>query len=166
MISCLAFVCLIGAAAAGPQKSAFWKGTPMDQVVEQMRSNCDSGADSLACMKFKVATFLDSVFKQDNYKLFEDVEVRQNGNAADQAETEARAAQDQTIVDTVERYIESHDVTFSVPAAAAKVTVSPRNINDNELNLKIKFAPEGRSAVEGMFEQTINKHTNNMNDII
>lgn len=53
-------------------------------------------------------------------------------------------------MDTVEKYIESHDVTFKVPLAGAKVTVSPKNINEDELNLKIKFAPEGRSAVEGL----------------
>lgn len=66
-------------------------------------------------------------------------------------------------MDTVEQYIESHDVTFKVPLAGAKVTVSPKNINEDELNLKIKFAPEGRSAVEGLCTLTICKYNTNYN---
>lgn len=65
----IAIVSVIGLCAANPQKPAFWKGTPMDSVVEEMRSNCDGGSDSLACMKFKVASFLDTIFKKDNYQV-------------------------------------------------------------------------------------------------
>lgn len=143
MITCLAFVCLIGAAAAGPQRAA----SPMDSIVNEMRSSCESGADSLACMKFKVAAFLDSVFKQDNYKLFENVEVRKNGFVA--ADNQARSAEGETVVDSIEKYVESHDVTLNVPVAGAQITISPKNINDDEMSLKIKFAPGGRSVGEG-----------------
>lgn len=121
----------------------------MDSMVEQMRSSCDDGSDSLACMKYKVATFLDTIFKKDNYQLFNDVEVRQNGFTGD--DNSARSA-DEGIAGTIEQYIASHDVIFNVPVADAKITVSPRNINEDELSLKIKFAdgaPKGRSAVEG-----------------
>lgn len=143
MITCLALVCLIGTAAAGPQRAA----GAMDSIVNEMRSNCESGADSLACMKFKVAAFLDSVFKQDNYKLFENVKVRKNGFV--DTENTARSADEETVVESIEKYVESHDVTVNVPVAGAQITLSPKNINDDELSLKIKFAPEGRSVGEG-----------------
>lgn len=80
-------------------------------------------------------------------QLFDDVEVRQNGFSG--SDNSARS-ENAGLMDTVEQYIESHDVTFKVPVAGAKVTVSPKNINDDELNLKIKFTNEGRSSVEGI----------------
>lgn len=148
MITCVALVCLIGTAAAGPQRSGA-SNADMDSIVNEMRSNCESGADSLACMKFKVTAFLDSILKQDSYKMFENVEVRENGFVA--KESGARSAEEETIVDSIEKYVESHDVSFNVPAAGAQITVSPKNINDDELSLKIKFAPEGRSVGEGKY---------------
>lgn len=148
MITCVALVCLIGGATAGPQRASAGAAIT-DSIVAEMRSNCESGADSLECMKFKVAAFLDSVFKQGDYKLFENVEVRQNG--AIHAENQARSAAGETVVDSIEKYVESHDVTFNVPAAGASITVSPKNINDDELSLKINFAPEGRSVGEGIY---------------
>lgn len=143
MFSTLALLAgVLGAAVAGPAKPAFWTGTPLDGAVEEMRSNCDSGLDSLACMKFQVASFLDGVFAQDSYKMFGDVEMRANG---------ARSAQggEAGLVEAIEQYVESHDVSINVPAVGAKVTVSPKNIDADELSVSIKFAPEGRSAVEG-----------------
>lgn len=149
-----AAVCAFGAAVATATAAeapaatapAFWTGTPLANVVEQMRANCDSGLDSLDCMKFSVAQFLDKIFTQEN---FGDVQVRANGAAATQ---EARA--DGGVVEAVERYVESHDVTIDVPVAGAKVTVSPKNIAAGEMNVSVKFAPtEGRSAVEGESHQ-------------
>lgn len=153
MFSTLALLaCVLGAAVAGPQKPAFWTGTPMDNAVEQMRSNCDSGADSLACMKFQVASFLDSVLTQDSFKMFGDVEVRSNGFASESSGARA-ATGDAGLVEAMEKYVESHDVTINVPAVGAKVTVSPKNLEADELNVSIKFAPEGRSAVEGKHDE-------------
>lgn len=65
----IVLVSIIGLSMGNPQKPAFWKGTPMDSIVEEMRSNCDGGSDSLSCMKFKVASFLDTIFKKDNYQV-------------------------------------------------------------------------------------------------
>lgn len=132
-------VCLTGVAVAGP--------------LDEMRSNCDSGADSLACMKFKVASFLDGVFTQDNFRLFGgEVEIRSNGARSARSNGQnARSADgaDDTLMAAVEQYVESHDVTFNVPAAGAKVTVSPKNLENDEMTVSIKLAPEARSAVEG-----------------
>ena len=61
---------MFGLCLAIPQKPAFWKGTPMDGLVEEMRANCAEGVDSMACMKYKVVNFLDMIFKKDNYQVF------------------------------------------------------------------------------------------------
>lgn len=44
--------------------------------------------------------------------------------------------------------MQSHDVTVDLPFAGTKFTISPKNINEDELNLNIKFPTEGRSSVE------------------
>lgn len=78
-------------------------------------------------------------------QLFDDTEVRKNDFVCD--DNTARGAAD--AVDVIEKYIESHDVTFSVPMADAKVTVSPKNLNNNELTFNVKYFNEGKSATEG-----------------
>lgn len=77
-------------------------------------------------------------------QLTDDVEVRHNGYS----NNDVSGRSDAGIFETIENYVQSHDVTFGFPIAGAKVTVSPRNINDEELNLKIKFTNEGRSVAE------------------
>lgn len=63
-------VALVGLAGANPaNKPAFWKGTPMDGMVEEMRSMCSSDNDSGACLKYKIMSFLDTVFKKDNFQV-------------------------------------------------------------------------------------------------
>lgn len=131
----------VGLAAAVPTKTDFSSG-----LVEEMRSNCDDSSDSLACIKVRVMSFLDTIFKKDSFQVSDDIEVRQNGFS----DNEISARSESGILDTVESYLKSHDVTFKVPVADAKVTISPRNINDNELNLKIKFNEES-GPVEGKY---------------
>lgn len=134
-------VAFAGLAAAVPTKTDFSSG-----LVEEMRSNCDDSSDSLACIKVRVMSFLDTIFKKDSFQVSDDIEVRQNGFS----DNEISARSESGILDTVESYLKSHDVTFKVPVADAKVTISPRNINDNELNLKIKFNEE-TGPVEGKY---------------
>lgn len=129
---------------SNPAKPAFWKGTPVDGMVEEMRSLCNDENDSFSCMKLKVMTFLDNVLKKDNYKLSEDIEVRSNGFSP---VNEQRSEKD--ILAKVEDYVQSHDVTMNIPAAGAKVTLSPKSLNDDEFNVSVKFASGARSAVEG-----------------
>ncbi|KXJ68145.1 hypothetical protein RP20_CCG005446 [Aedes albopictus] len=137
-------VALVGLAAANPaSQPAFWKGTPMDGMVEEMRSMCSSDNDSGACLKYKIMNFLDTVFKKDNFQLTDDVEVHGNGYAG------LGARSSNGVLDNVEQYLKSHDVTFKLPVADAKVTVSPRNIDNEELSLTFSFPKtSGRSAVE------------------
>lgn len=72
--------------------------------------------------------------------------MRKNGFVSD--DNTARGETD--AVDVIEKYIESHDVTFSVPIADAKVTVSPKNLNNNELSFNVKYFNEGNGVAEGI----------------
>ncbi|XP_058811394.1 uncharacterized protein LOC131676291 [Topomyia yanbarensis] len=138
-------VALVGLAGANPaSKPAFWKGTPMDGMVEEMRSLCSTDGDSGACLKYKIMDFLDTVFKKDNFKLTDDVEVHGNGYTGNGARSAAG------LMENVEQYLKSHDVTFKLPVANAKVTVSPRNLDSEELSLTVNFAKvdSGRSVGE------------------
>lgn len=61
-------VALVTIANGSPAKPAFWKGTPLDTTVEEMRSGCNND-DAIECVKFKFMSFLDNIFKKDNYKV-------------------------------------------------------------------------------------------------
>ncbi|CAH0721199.1 unnamed protein product, partial [Brenthis ino] len=139
-VLCIALA-LFGATLAQPPKEGFWKGTPMDGMVEEMRSGCMEGSDPTACIKYKVMSLLDSIFKKDTFQISDAVEVTKNGAA----ESTARSNGD--FMDSIESYIQTHDVTFQLPIADTKVTVSPRNLENDELSLNIKFNKEGARSV-------------------
>lgn len=69
------------------------------------------------------------------------MEVTKNGAG----ESSARSNGD--FMDSIESYIQSHDVTFQLPIADTKITVSPRNLENDELSLNIKFNKEGARSV-------------------
>lgn len=141
---------------SNPAKPAFWKGTPVDGLVAEMRSMCNDENDSFSCMKLKVMNFLDTIVKKDNYKITDDVEVRHNGYAP---VNEQRSEKD--ILEKAGDYVQSHDVTVNVPAIGAKITLSPKSLDEDEFNVSVKFASGARSAVEGKckFIQILNiKH--------
>ncbi|XP_046973068.1 uncharacterized protein LOC124539764 isoform X2 [Vanessa cardui] len=140
-VVCL-FVVLFGAAMGQPSKQSFWKGTSMDGMVEEMRSGCVEGSDPTACIKYKVMSLLDSIFKKDTFQITDDVEVSKNG-----AGNEATGRSTGDFMDSIENYIQSHDVTFALPIADTKITVSPRNLDSDELSLNIKFNKEGARSV-------------------
>jgi hypothetical protein len=68
-IVCFAILASFSFVYTSPAKKAFWNGTPMDQMVEEMRSMCNDENDSFSCMKFKVMNFLDTILSKDNYKV-------------------------------------------------------------------------------------------------
>nr|XP_021186568.2 uncharacterized protein LOC110373584 isoform X1 [Helicoverpa armigera] len=141
-VVCLLALALFGSAAAIPAKDAFWKGTPMDGMVEEMRSGCAEGSDPTACIKYKVMSLLDSIFKKDTFQISDAVEVTKNGAAND---VSARSTGD--FFDSIENFIQSHDVTFKLPIADTQITVSPRNLDNDELSLNVKFNKEGARSV-------------------
>ncbi|XP_055383162.1 uncharacterized protein LOC129613209 [Condylostylus longicornis] len=115
---------------------AFWKNTPLDPMIEEMRSDCVNGIDSMACFKVKIMKFIDTIFKKDNFKVGEDVEVRSNDLINEQYQGRGQ----KSFLDRIEQYIRSHDYTFKLPVG--DVTISPRNLDDNEMNVNLKFGNE------------------------
>lgn len=41
---------------------------PVSDLAKEMKASCD-GNDAIACMKFKVMSFLDMLFKKDNFQV-------------------------------------------------------------------------------------------------
>lgn len=59
---------LLALATVAYGSPAFWKGTALDSTVEEMRSLC-ANDDAIACLKFRAMSFLDTIFKKDNYQV-------------------------------------------------------------------------------------------------
>ncbi|XP_055905659.1 uncharacterized protein LOC129941132 [Eupeodes corollae] len=124
----IVLVAVIGLAAANPAV----RPTNMEHMIDEMTGKCNTGADSLACVKVRAMRFLDTVMSKDDFKV-SDVEVKSNG-------ANNRVARSQgDFLDAIESYISGHDVTVDFPVADAKVTVSSRNLNNDEINLNVKF---------------------------
>lgn len=65
----LVLCCFVALAAAQPAKNEFWKGTSMDSMMDQTKSECARKNDEISCMKFKVLNLLDQIFRKDNFKV-------------------------------------------------------------------------------------------------
>ncbi|OAD62718.1 hypothetical protein WN48_06917 [Eufriesea mexicana] len=59
---------LLALAAAQPAKNDLWKGSSMDQMVDQTKIECAQKNDEVSCMKFKVLNLLDQIFRKDSFK--------------------------------------------------------------------------------------------------
>ncbi|KOC70934.1 hypothetical protein WH47_04920 [Habropoda laboriosa] len=123
----LVFCALLAVAAAQPAKNDLWKGSNMDQMVDQTRTECAQKNDEVACMKFKVS---------------ETVEVTRNSNPVE----EVSARSEGSFLENVQTYLSSHDVTFKLPLESS-VKVSARNIDDDHLSFDVKFG-QGRAVEE------------------
>lgn len=62
-----------------------------------------------------------------------DVEIEKNTN-----EAVGRSASD--VVDVLSQFIQRNDVSLKLPMADSKVTISSRNLDNDEIDFKIKFA--------------------------
>lgn len=80
-----------------------------------------------------------------SFQLSDDIEVRKNGYS--HFEFNGRA--ETSTLDKIEQFIESHDVTVNVPFIGTKVTVSPKNLNTDELLFNVKFAEQKGSNGDG-----------------
>lgn len=65
-----------------------------------------------------------------------DVEITSNGYAP----VYEQRSGEKDVFDKVEDYVQSHDYTFDFPSADAKITFSPKQLNEDEMNLNVKFA--------------------------
>ncbi|XP_011505142.1 PREDICTED: uncharacterized protein LOC105367966 [Ceratosolen solmsi marchali] len=133
----------IALATGQPAKNEFWKGTSMDAMVEQTKTECAQKNDEISCMKFKVLNLLDQLFRKDNFKVSETVEVTRNSHPADELSGRS-LLNDGSFLETLRTYLTSHDVTFKLPFESS-VKVSSRNIDDDELNFDVKFG-QGRAV--------------------
>ncbi|XP_043266918.1 uncharacterized protein [Venturia canescens] len=133
---------IVALAVAQPAKPEVWKSASMDAMVDQSKVECAQKNDEVACMKFKVLNLLDQIFRKDNFKVSESVEVTRNTETVD----EASARSDASFLDTMQNYLVSHDVTFKLPLDSA-VKVSARNIEDDQLTFDVKFG-QGRAVEE------------------
>lgn len=62
---------------------------------------------------------------------------------------EVSARGSSSIEDKIQEYLQSHDVTFKLPLGS-QVTLGARNLDTDEIDLKVKFDDEtGRAVTEG-----------------
>lgn len=59
---------MLALAAAQPAKNDIWKGSGIDQMVDQTKIECSQKNDEVSCMKFKVLNLLDQIFRKDSFK--------------------------------------------------------------------------------------------------
>ncbi|XP_017102808.2 uncharacterized protein Osi19 isoform X2 [Drosophila bipectinata] len=128
IVGVAAFVAVGQAAAAGDQ---------MQRLIAEEQSKCASGQDSMACIKERAMRFVDNVMSKDSYQV-SNLEVRPNGQKTP-AVSEARASSADGFIDAIENYIRGHDVSMNLPLADAKVTVSARNLANNQLSLNLQL---------------------------
>ncbi|XP_075144501.1 DUF1676 domain-containing protein Osi19 isoform X2 [Haematobia irritans] len=128
----------------------------MQSMIEDENAKCESGSDSMACVKVRAMRFLDTVMTKDDFKI-SNVEVKSNGYQSPSVEGRSSG----NFFDVVESYLQGHDVTMDLPMAETKVTVSSRNLANDELNLNIKFSSddvfEGKGKKGGLFKK-VKKH--------
>lgn len=72
-------------------------------------------------------------------QISDDVEVTRNDYRANEVSSRG----EQSLEERAEEYIQSHDVTFKLPFES-QVTLGARNLDSDELNLKLKFSEEAR----------------------
>lgn len=52
--------------------------------------------------------------------------------------------------ENIEEYLKSHDVTFKLPIVGSKVTLGARNLDNEEVDLKVSFSEgevQGKSTI-------------------
>lgn len=73
---------LVAVAVAQPAKNDLWKGSSMDQMVDQTKIECAQKNDEVSCMKFKVLNLLDQIFRKDSFKASGASSIRHDGTCA------------------------------------------------------------------------------------
>ncbi|XP_034661480.1 uncharacterized protein LOC117897018 isoform X1 [Drosophila subobscura] len=125
---------------------------PLQRLIAEEQHKCATGQDSMACIKERAMRFVDNVMSKDSYKL-SNLEVRSNGQKASPVhDARARASSSADgFMDALENYIQGHDVSMNLPMADAKITVSARNLANDELslNLQLNGDEEDGAAVDG-----------------
>lgn len=66
------------------------------------------------------------------------------------SETAAGRSSEGDFLDQVQSYLQGNGASFDLPIAGAKVTVSPRNLEEEELNVNINFSGEEEARASGI----------------
>ncbi|XP_065223932.1 uncharacterized protein Osi19 [Planococcus citri] len=125
------------------KETSIWKDTPMDTVVQEFKAECLQQSDSAACIKVKVLNLLDDVLRKDSYKVNDGVSIVPNENQVKE-KTSARSSET-GFLDQLENYVKGHDLIVKTPAGflqGATFKLSPRNLDDNEINMSVKLPSE------------------------
>lgn len=77
-------------------------------------------------------------------QLTDDVEINRNSYRSN----DVSARSEMGFEETVEEYLKSHDVTFKLPLVDSKITLGARSLDNDELDVKVKFSDEN---VQGTF---------------
>ncbi|XP_064550740.1 uncharacterized protein Osi19 [Drosophila montana] len=125
------------AALAADQAQGANAAPQLQRLIAEEQSKCASGQDSMACIKERAMRFVDNVLSKDSYTLA-NLEVSSNGQKMG-AVSEARASTSDGFLDAIENYMRGHDVSMNLPVADAKITVSARNLANDELSLNLQL---------------------------
>ncbi|KQS38494.1 uncharacterized protein LOC6552827 isoform X2 [Drosophila erecta] len=129
---------IVGVAAlVAAGQAASGSSEQLQRLIAEEQSKCASGQDSMACIKERAMRFVDNVMSKDSFQV-SNLEVRSNGEKTIPI-NEARASSADGFLDAIENYIRGHDVSMDLPLADAKVTVSARNLVNNQLSLNLQL---------------------------
>ncbi|XP_017037768.1 uncharacterized protein Osi19 isoform X2 [Drosophila kikkawai] len=130
---------IVGVAAlvAAGQAAGLGSTEQLQRLIAEEQNKCASGQDSMACIKERAMRFVDNVMSKDSYQV-SNLEVRSNGQKTAPI-SEARASSADGFIDAIENYMRGHDVSMNLPLADAKVTVSARNLANNQLSLNLQL---------------------------
>uniref|UniRef100_A0A1B0FLD1 Uncharacterized protein n=1 Tax=Glossina morsitans morsitans TaxID=37546 RepID=A0A1B0FLD1_GLOMM len=135
---------ILGALLSLQLFTALTSAANIKDIIDEEHEKCESGSDDMACVKVRAMKFIDTVISKDNYKI-SDIAVQSNGY---QTSAESSRSEKNDFFDIVEQYLQGHDITMDLPLAEAKVTVSSRNLAQDELNFTVNFAGDS-DVVEG-----------------
>lgn len=139
----------------------------LQRLISEEQSKCASGQDSMACIKERAMRFVDNVLSKDSYTVsnsssgreressavidddanpfhpllsiqLSNMEVHSNGQQVTPV-SEARANSADGFLEAIENYMRGHDVSLNLPGADAKITVSARNLANDELSLNLQL---------------------------
>ncbi|KAH8402618.1 hypothetical protein KR215_003493 [Drosophila sulfurigaster] len=118
----------------------------LQRLIAEEQNKCASGQDSMACIKERAMRFVDNVLSKDSYTL-SNLEVHSNGQQVAPV-SEARANSADGFLDAIENYMKGHDVSVNLPVADAKITVSARNLANDEMSLNLQLNNDDGAETE------------------
>uniref|UniRef100_A0A8D9ANU6 Osiris 19 n=1 Tax=Cacopsylla melanoneura TaxID=428564 RepID=A0A8D9ANU6_9HEMI len=118
----------------------------MENIVSNLKLECATQKDVLSCMKYRILNLFEATLNKDSVKVSESVQLVKNDEEKPMGDSQT---QGRGFVDEVESYITGHDLKVQLPGplAGATLTVSPRNMDNDELKLSLQFPKEEETSV-------------------